>query len=912
MGNLRTNVIENPSFEDWTGGAPDGYTSIRESGYTDVDYAYAGAGVTGNYAALLEVQGSPTDSTVGQLWINIPSSPNPLVEPGISLSFDWNTLANPDMFQGSFVEIQVFIQTGSDYRTIIYILSHDTYSPTNDIHNAYFSMNDSLSQWNPFAVNITEDYIAGFGAGDLSSTHYITSVRFQAYSPTGATGLIQVAFDNVVLTDESYSAWIGNGDFETGVESPWLHQVSDRAYIEQSMDSTLGSYSLNMSIPVVTSGSGYAILTERFDYPGGYLASSMGETIFELDWKYNDTPSAGDTQNSYLLLRFRNQTAYYDMYLFFGTHNDVLPGFNSTFSKFFKIPGFGVRDTWQHLSLDIYEYMTYAGYTDTSLYEIRLYAENSAIGATVDALFDDFRLITYPLGDPGFEADWYSDSATPFAGWVRWNGETGVISRTTDSLLGTFACNLTVAGVDFASVYRNTYIPVHPSDLTNFSWRLDDMGVGTAHADVEFRFSDGNILNYILGSGVGYGPTNNTNYKYVFADSFNTTGQWKQFAVNLTADVEEAFGLSSDLFIDRLIIESASPSGERVSCIFDEMHFIDAVAPIVDSVDFTPATPMYYESVDVTVYAHDDRSGIQTLYVDYYDGSSWYGLPATDMGGYYEATIPAQAYGTTVEFQVSVTDNSGLNTLDNNGGARYSYTVDDDIIPVVSFTAPTFFEEVEGQVLLDLSAVDIGSGVAFVEFYLDDGATMPLIFNDTIAPYEYTWDSDSVALGDYTIYANVVDNAGVSNGDIVNVTVVDTTPPNLDHPADIEFTVGETGYMIDWNPTDVRPYGYVVYVDDIITYFGNWNSSSEHITVELDDLAVGTYNYTCVVVDGTINGAIDTVIVTVNAESTTPTITTTDPTGGGDILTPLLIIAGIGVAAIVLVIFVVLPKMKSK
>ena len=224
MGNLRTNVIENPSFEDWTGGAPDGYTSIRESGYTDVDYAYAGAGVTGNYAALLEVEGSPTDSTGGRFWVNIPSSPNPLVEPGISLSFDWNTLANPDMLQGSFVEVQVYITNPtSDYRFINYILSHDTYSPTNNANYAYFSMNDSLSQWNPFAVNLTEDYIVSFGAGDLTSTHYVSSVSFTVFSPTGATGLLQIAFDNVVLTDGSYSAWIGNGDFETGVASCLLY-----------------------------------------------------------------------------------------------------------------------------------------------------------------------------------------------------------------------------------------------------------------------------------------------------------------------------------------------------------------------------------------------------------------------------------------------------------------------------------------------------------------------------------------------------------------------------------------------------------------------------------------------------------------------------------------------------------------
>ncbi|TET09734.1 MAG: hypothetical protein E3J86_07385 [Candidatus Thorarchaeota archaeon] len=400
MGNMRMNVIDNPSFEDWNGNIPVGYSQARESGYTDVDYAYAGPGVTGSYAGLIEAQGSPTDSTQGGMSVNLPSSPNPLIEPGLSLSFNFNTLANPDLLQGSMVQVFVFMRNSSTSRSIYYVLSFGTYSGSNDTQNAYIMMNDTLNQWNVFNMNITEDYIDAFGAGDLSITHYIDIVSIQIFSPTGATEKLQVAFDNIVLTNGSYSGWIVNGDFETGAQSPWTHTVSDRAYFAQSMDSTHGSYSLNLSIPDVTSGNGYAILTEQFGYPGGFLAPSVGVTVLHLDWKYNDTPSAGSMQASYLNLRFRNQTAYYDMYLYFGTHNNILPGFNSTNTKFFKIPGFGVKDSWQHLSLDFYEYMTYAGYEDTSIYEIRIYAENSAIGSSLDALFDDFRLVTYPLGDP--------------------------------------------------------------------------------------------------------------------------------------------------------------------------------------------------------------------------------------------------------------------------------------------------------------------------------------------------------------------------------------------------------------------------------------------------------------------------------------------------------------------------------
>ena len=139
-----------------------------------------------------------------------------------------------------------------------------------------------------------------------------------------------------------------------------------------------------------------------------------------------------------------------------------------------------------------------------------------------------------------------------------------MIRRTTDSLLGTYACNLTVTGSDSAGIYRNTYIPMHPSDLTNFSWRLIDMGVSISHVDIEFQFGATHSLNYILGSGTVYSPLNSTNFKYILVDSFNTTGSWNQLVVNITADVENAFGPSVEPIVTRVILDTLSGVGERL------------------------------------------------------------------------------------------------------------------------------------------------------------------------------------------------------------------------------------------------------------------------------------------------------------------------------------------------------------
>ena len=145
---------------------------------------------------------------------------------------------------------------------------------------------------------------------------------------------------------------------------------------------------------------------------------------------------------------------------------------------------------------------------------------------------------------------------------------------------------------------------------------------------------------------------------------------------------------------------------------------------------------------------------------------------------------------------------------------------------------------------------------------------------------------------------------------------MDTLDPVLDSPDDVEFTVGESGNNIDWDPTDNRPASYEVFVDTISTYTGLWNSSSEHIVIDLDDLAVGTYNYTCVVYDDAGNIHSDRVIVTVNEVVTTPTTTTTPTSGtttppptGGD-MTMILIVAGAGVAGILVIVVVLWMKKK--
>ncbi|MHA2270653.1 MAG: lamin tail domain-containing protein [Candidatus Hodarchaeales archaeon] len=89
-------------------------------------------------------------------------------------------------------------------------------------------------------------------------------------------------------------------------------------------------------------------------------------------------------------------------------------------------------------------------------------------------------------------------------------------------------------------------------------------------------------------------------------------------------------------------------------------------------------------------------------------------------------------------------------------------------------------------------------------------------------------------------------------------------PDDIHPPADITYEVDALGNIITWQPSDDNPATYAIYKDGTSVDSGAWTGSG--ITIAVDGLAIGTYNYTCVVVDTNDRMASDTVIVTVVEE----------------------------------------------
>ncbi|MGY5881915.1 MAG: Ig-like domain-containing protein, partial [Candidatus Thorarchaeota archaeon] len=866
QGPLRMNVVPNPSFEDWDApnSGPDDWDT-RSSGYTYGDPTYTGSIKHGNYAGFVESQAGTNMPASSPLIAQPDTTQFPYLRHGLSLSLDWYTIANPNLIDGARLFVMLWTRnTTGNYRTMNYYLSIRSGSYTNSSDTCNYILNDTIGSWHTFDRNITEDYIAAFGLSDFSNTTYITDFYFYASTPTGSTDLMQAVVDDVSMYNSSYSGWIVNGDFEMGTDSDWTVYCNSLTTISQSTDFTDDSHSLNMSI--IGIGGGYTRLERYYQYWERFVALEPESNILSWDWKYSDTDGAGLNQWSYLRISFGNASIY-DLNIYMGRGNDYM-GSNFSDEVSIRAPGFGNRDTWQHSEIDLYEVANEIGFYNLTISTIRFETSYSGTfpDATLEVLIDNLKMVTHPLANPTFE---YLDPYgyyDPFLGWWR-NSNNGEVTQSTVAHNGLYSANVTIEdGTD--GIYRHDLnFKFDPALFIDFWWRLEDIQEGgSTYARIDFEFLEGGggnrHISYVLGKSSTHATDNDTTWKYILVDGFNQTGTWTRLFRNITADIENTYLTSADDWTTyQITVAASAPAGMRTSLLVDDLHFIDATPPIVSAVT-VESTPVYYAETYIRTITSDVRPGVSQVMINY-TSTGWISwntiIGVYNESDWYDVYIPARPYGLVVEFYVIVTDGCGLQTIDDNSGSFYSYTVGDDIEPTLTIDNPANNTAQEGLLAITATAEDFATGIEYVSFNIDSSGPI----SDYTYPYSQNWNLDDASLGLHFIIITAYDNAGNSVSKIHYITVVDTTLPVLDTPGDFDYTVGELGQTIDWNPTDLRPASYEVFVDTISTYTGLWNSSSEHIVIDVDGLAVGIYNYTCVVTDDGGNSVADTVIVTV-------------------------------------------------
>ncbi|MHA1419351.1 MAG: hypothetical protein ACTSVO_06515 [Candidatus Heimdallarchaeaceae archaeon] len=104
---------------------------------------------------------------------------------------------------------------------------------------------------------------------------------------------------------------------------------------------------------------------------------------------------------------------------------------------------------------------------------------------------------------------------------------------------------------------------------------------------------------------------------------------------------------------------------------------------------------------------------------------------------------------------------------------------------------------------------------------------------------------------------------------------LDTEDPVILASEDLNYIEGATGNFIEWTISDESTGFYILYRNDDVIYADNWIKDA-FVSVNVDYLVEGIYNYTLVATDSFGNRAFSTIIVTVIAFDTTePVILTT-------------------------------------
>jgi hypothetical protein len=148
-------------------------------------------------------------------------------------------------------------------------------------------------------------------------------------------------------------------------------------------------------------------------------------------------------------------------------------------------------------------------------------------------------------------------------------------------------------------------------------------------------------------------------------------------------------------------------------------------------------------------------------------------------------------FGARVDEPQTPNTGAGPRTYDDRGA--YELNVD-EVAPTVSITAPSAGATVSGTVDVTAAASD-DNAVAGVQFKLDSSN---LGQEDTLAPYQISWDTTTVANGAHTLTAVARDTTGnTATSAPVSVTVNNSVPTTT-----LEFSPTDDASIIAGSPDD--------------------------------------------------------------------------------------------------------------
>jgi len=294
--------------------------------------------------------------------------------------------------------------------------------------------------------------------------------------------------------------------------------------------------------------------------------------------------------------------------------------------------------------------------------------------------------------------------------------------------------------------------------------------------------------------------------------------------------------------------------------IISVIFYIDNTPPSLDIV--SPAGGSWVGTyVFVNVSVSDEHSGVYAVELLVNGSSQGYYYPQ-NYGIYWNASDYVED---TYNLTVVAYDN-----VNNTASASIIVHLD-KTPPTINVTSPA--NESCSIISVSVSAEDSGSGVERVTFIIDGN----MLFNDTVAPYEYSLDTCSYLDGEHTITVIAYDRAGNSRTASV-VFYVDNSPPIVEmiYPTEGDFIKGTVNITVSVDDFGVGVEKILFIVDGTIL-FNDTNAPYSYV-IDTNTYDDGLHNLTILAYDKL--GSMSSITITLFIDNTPPTVSIVSPASG--------------------------------
>ncbi|MHA2030385.1 MAG: LamG-like jellyroll fold domain-containing protein, partial [Candidatus Kariarchaeaceae archaeon] len=334
------------------------------------------------------------------------------------------------------------------------------------------------------------------------------------------------------------------------------------------------------------------------------------------------------------------------------------------------------------------------------------------------------------------------------------------------------------------------------------------------------------------------------------------------------------YGLRSYFKFDNDLIDYG-PDGHDAT-IVSTVPFQTSPLPSWDDADSRLDLEVQFQNIPYQVAAaelaiYTGSTDAENILVDYWNGSDWINIH-TDLAPNSWNNISVANYVKYEEFTIRFRDGTTISDLNQD-----TWQIDAVLLKLNNYQLDW---EHQSQ------SVDTGRENYYLSIYgsttdpyetfeiqLWNQATLNWITLATAITNTKQWHNISITdpefLGTTVTWRYKGDNEtrdgyqGTLNIDYAAIVSYDEAPVFVSTPIDITgYIEGDTGYSLTWNSTDDNPNTYTIYREDVPIDSGSWTNAAD-ITINIDGLLKGLYNFTIEVIDDNGNPSVDQVDVTV-------------------------------------------------